>query len=229
MVDQVSPQGAWLRIRMAFRGLLFPALVGAIIFVAAGRVDIWSVWAIVGVLAAFTTANAFLSDPSLHRERRAPGPGNQDRLTRLVGGPLLLAHWVVAGLDLGRLHLSPVALELRVAGIIVYAACMVVLLWAMNVNRFYSSVVRVQTDRGHEPITRGPYRWVRHPGYAASIIAALAGAIGIGSWLGAVPLVIFSVVFVRRLLIEDRMLRRELPGYEDYARKVRHRLVPGVF
>jgi protein-S-isoprenylcysteine O-methyltransferase Ste14 len=57
----------------------------------------------------------------------------------------------------------------------------------------------------------------------------LAGAIGIGSWLGAVPLAIFSVVFVRRLHIEDRMLRRELPGYEDYAEKVHYRLVPGVF
>jgi protein-S-isoprenylcysteine O-methyltransferase Ste14 len=229
MVDQAEPSTVPLRIRLVLQGLLFPAIVGAIIFGAAGRLDIWSVWGVLGVLAAFTTAGAILGDPSLYRERRAPGPGNQDRLTRVVGGPLLLAHWVVAGLDLGRFEWSPVAPGLRVAGIAIYAVCMAVLLWAMTVNRFYSSVVRVQSDRGHQPITSGPYRWVRHPGYAASILGALSGAIGIGSWLGVVPLVIFGGVFARRLLLEDRMLRRDLPGYEEYAGKVRFRLVPGIF
>src|SRR5262245_31998432 len=96
------------RFTAALRSLLVPAVVGAIIFVSAGRWDLPFVWAVLGVLAAFYLALAASADPGMVRERQAPGPGNRDRLTRPLGGVLLLANWVLAGLDVGRFQWSPV-------------------------------------------------------------------------------------------------------------------------
>lgn len=217
------------RLHAIWRAILFPAIAGGVIVVASGRIDLPAVWGVLALLAAFMVGMAITADAGMIRERVRPGPGNQDRMTQPASAILLFAHWIVAGLDVGRFHWSPVPLAVQVAGLLGYAACLVVLLWCLRVNRFYSSVVRVQSDRGHEPITVGPYAIVRHPGYAASIVAALCGGVALGSWLAMVPVVLFIALFVRRTLLEDGMLVRELPGYADYAKKVRYRLMPGVF
>jgi protein-S-isoprenylcysteine O-methyltransferase Ste14 len=217
------------RLLKALRALLFPVIVGGIIFTAAGTWDLPMVWAVLGVLAAFCLALAALGDAGMARERRSPGPGNRDRLTRPLGGWLLIAHWVLAGLDVGRFHWSPVPRQLQIAGLVGYAAAMVVVFWAMRVNPFYSSAVRVQAERGQHAVATGPYRFVRHPGYAGTLAGTVSGGVALGSWLATLPVVAFAALFVRRTLLEDRMLREELPGYAEYARQVRHRLLPGVF
>jgi protein-S-isoprenylcysteine O-methyltransferase Ste14 len=135
---------------------------------------------------------------------------------------------VLAGLD-ARFGWSPVPWELQAAGLAGYAAALCVNLWAVRANRFYSSAVRVQADRGQHVADAGPYRFVRHPGYTATICATLAGGLALGSWVALLPALGFVALFVRRTVIEDRMLTAELPGYADYARRVRRRLVPGVF
>lgn len=211
------------------RAILFPVFAGGIIFVAAGRIDLPAVWSVLALLGVFMVGMVAVADPGMIRERVQPGPGSQDRFTQPASVVLLLAHWLVAGLDVGRFQWSPVPPAVQIAGLIGYAACLVMLLWCLRVNRFYSSVVRVQSDRGHEPITVGPYAIVRHPGYAASIVAALCGGVALGSWLAMVPVAIFVALFVRRTLLEDAMLVRELPGYAGYAKTVRYRLLPGVF
>jgi len=99
----------------------------------------------------------------------------------------------------------------------------------MRANRFYSSVVRVQTDRGHHTVADGPYRFVRHPGYTATLFAMLSGGVALGSWLAMLPILGFAATFVRRTLLEDRLLQMELPGYAAYAQRVRSRLIPGLF
>ena len=104
-----------------------------------------------------------------------------------------------------------------------------VLFWAMHANPFYSSVVRVQTERGHHTVAAGPYRFVRHPGYAATLIAMLSGGVALGSWLAMLPILVFFGLFVRRTLLEDRLLLQELAGYAEYAQKVRYRFVVGLF
>lgn len=217
------------RFRVALRSLLIPAVVAAIIFPSAGRWDLPWVWAVLGVLTAFSLALAAFADPGMVRERRAPGPGNQDRFTPLLGGLMLIGHWVLVGLDVGRFEWSPVPWEVQLAGLVGYIAAMAVLFWAMCVNPFYSSVVRVQTERGHQPIATGPYRFVRHPGYAATLLGMLSGGVALGSWLAVLPLLAFAALFVRRTLLEDRLLRRELAGYAEYAQQVRYRLIVGVF
>ena len=217
------------RLKTAVLSLAMPAAAGAIIFASAGRWDLPLVWGVLAVLAVLSAAIASSADPTLVRERVKPGPGNRDRVTQPVGGAMLLAHWVLVGLDVGRFHWSPVPLDIQLAGLIGYAVAMVFLFWAVYANPFYSSVVRIQTDRGHHPVAVGPYRVVRHPGYAATLFGAMAGGLALGSWLAMVPLLVLGVFFIRRTLIEDRLLREELPGYAEYAERVRYRLIVGVF
>jgi len=209
--------------------LLAPLPVGGIIFLAAGRVDLPMVWGVLGIVTVFAALMLARMDPGLVRERLRPGPGNRDRLTRPLGVALLLAHWVVAGLDVGRFHWSPIPWELQLVGLVGYAVAMAGVLWAIWVNPFYSSVVRLQADRGQRPVTAGPYRFVRHPGYTGTVLAMAFGGLALGSWVGMLPVVGGVALFVRRTLVEDRMLRQELAGYADYAQRVRYRLVAGVF
>jgi protein-S-isoprenylcysteine O-methyltransferase Ste14 len=217
------------RIGTALILLILPALAAVTIFTAAGRWDFPIIWALLLVLSIFSIAMATTSDPELIRERRSPGPGNRDRFTRPIGIVLILSHWIIGGLDIGRFHWSPIPRALQIAGVVVYAMALSVNLYALRVNRFYSSVVRIQTERQHHVIDRGPYRFVRHPGYAATILAMLSGGVALGSWLAMIPIVLFALTFLRRTLLEDKLLRRDLPGYADYAARVRHRLIPRLF
>ena len=211
------------------RAFAATAFIGGIIFTSAGRWNLPFVWGILGLMCLFFCLMTVMTDPELVKERVSPGPGNVDRLTRPLGGLLLIGHWIVVGLDVGRFHWSLVPWSVQVAGILGYAAALTVNLWAMRVNRFYSSVVRVQSDRGHCVIDVGPYRFVRHPGYLATLFAMFSGGIALGSWLAMIPVLGFAAIFLRRTLLEDRLLRDELPDYAEYARRVRWRLIPGIF
>jgi protein-S-isoprenylcysteine O-methyltransferase Ste14 len=221
---RVSP-----RLKVALASLVFPAVVGGIVFAAAGRLGLPFVWAILCLLAAFFLALAVFADLGLLQERVAPGAGNRDRVTRLAGIALLIAHWVMAGLDAGRLRWTPVVWPIQLTGCVAYPAALAIVFWAMKANPFYSSAVRIQSDRGQYAVAAGPYRFVRHPGYAGTLLAMAAGGVAFGSWLAMLPMLVFAALFVRRTLVEDRMLRRELPGYAEYALRVRYRLIVGVF
>lgn len=215
--------------KAAILPLAGPTAIGAIIFASAGRWDLPFVWAILLILAAFYVALVVFTDSSMMRERLAPGPGNQDRLTGLLGGGMLIGHWVLAGLDVGRFQWSLVTWQFQIAGVVGYAAALGLLFWAMRTNPFYSSSVRVQVDRGHHTVAEGPYRCVRHPGYAATLFAMVSGCLALGSWLAMLPMLAFVGLFVRRTLLEDRLLKQELEGYAEYAQKVHYRLIPGLF
>ena len=97
---------------------------------------------------------------------------------------------------------------------------------AMIVNPFFSPVIRIQAERGHHVIARGPYRWLRHPGYLAMLVAIPASAIAIGSWLALIPAAGFCAVIVRRARMEDQFLKGNLAGYIDYMQRVPGGLFP---
>jgi protein-S-isoprenylcysteine O-methyltransferase Ste14 len=103
------------------------------------------------------------------------------------------------------------------------------LTWAEAVNKFFEPFVRIQTDRGHHVIDTGPYAIIRHPGYALSFPFFLGIPLALGSLWGLIPAILMSTFLVVRTILEDRTLQEELPGYEEYARRVRYRLVPGVW
>jgi protein-S-isoprenylcysteine O-methyltransferase Ste14 len=101
--------------------------------------------------------------------------------------------------------------------------------WALAENRFFSGVVRIQTDRGHVVCDSGPYRIVRHPGYAGNILALPGMVLALSSLWTLIPAVVALIIAVIRTALEDRTLQQELPGYREYARRVRYRLFPGIY
>jgi protein-S-isoprenylcysteine O-methyltransferase Ste14 len=208
----------------------FLVVLGALLFGSAGRWDLPMFWAYFGVWFAGTTVGSALIDPTLTRERLRPGPGALFFWSDWLILPLWLGQYVVAGLDVGRFHWSDdVPLPVQVVGLVVMAAALAFGLWATVVNRFFASAVRIQTDRGHHLITSGPYRFVRHPGYASFSLVFPGGGLALGSWLAAfIGLLMWLPVLVRTAR-EDRFLQERLEGYGAYAQKVRYRLLPGVW
>jgi len=142
-----------------------------------------------------------------------------------VGFPMA----IVAGLD-HRYHWSfEFPLWLTVTGFTLTSLGYAFAAWALAENRFFSSVVRIQTDRGHVVCDSGPYRFVRHPGYAGSTLALFGIVLSLGSVWTLIPAAVASIIAVIRTVLEDQTLQEELPGYRDYARRVRFRLFPGIY
>ncbi len=136
---------------------------------------------------------------------------------------------IVAGLDhhLGWSFVFPT--WLNILGFILIVLGYTFAGWALVENRFFSSVVRIQTDRGHMVCDSGPYRIVRHPGYAGNILALPGIVLALGSVWTIIPVIVALIIAVIRTSLEDKTLQEELPGYRDYVRRVRYRLIPDVF
>jgi protein-S-isoprenylcysteine O-methyltransferase Ste14 len=211
-------------------GLAFIGLMGACLFAGAGRWDLPSFWAYLGMWTAAIVLGMFVADPTLVKERIRPGPGGKDYLTVSLLTIPWFGQFIVAGLDVGRYHWSDtIPFVLQVTGLVAVAAAFGVLIWATAVNRFFSSVIRIQTDRGHHVITRGPYRFVRHPAYAVCPLLMIGSGLALGSWLATLIGLLMVPAILHRTVLEDRILREELPGYAEYAKRVRYQLFPGVW
>jgi protein-S-isoprenylcysteine O-methyltransferase Ste14 len=136
---------------------------------------------------------------------------------------------IVAGLD-HRFGWSPVfPICLNITGILLIAFGYAFAVWALAENGFFSSMVRIQTDRGHVVCDSGPYRIVRHPGYAGNLFAMPGIVLALDSAWTLVPVGFALVVTVIRTALEDRTLQDELPGYSEYTSRVRYRLILGVY
>ncbi len=212
------------------QSVVFFVLAVLALFVAAGTAAIPTYWIYLAIFAAVFVAAFLLLDPDLARERMRPG-GKKQPLSLQLFTAVLFAHWIIAGLDHGRFHWSDtVPPWLQWLALTAVALSYAVCLWAMRVNRFFSSVIRIQDDRGQTVISAGPYAFVRHPGYSAGIVLVLASGLALNSWLAAALLAVWSLLFLfYRTIAEDRVLRAELPGYRAYAERVRWRLIPGIW
>ncbi len=210
------------------------AVLGAALFLGAGRLDWWEAWVILLVYFAIAAAAALwllFHDPGLSAERSRVGKNvkSWDKVLVSLNLLLTLAQWAVIGLDAGRFGWSSVPTGVRVLAGCVLLSSFGLTGWASQVNTFLSGQVRIQAERGHHAITTGPYHYVRHPMYVGMILLDLSLPLLFGSgWALAISAVMISIVFVRTAL-EDRTLQAELPGYEEYARQTRYRLLPGVW
>ena len=209
---------------------LFMVLIAAALFVSAGTVAVVGFWFYVGIQLAGIVASFVLLPPDLVRERMRPG-GQRPPLGLRLSVILILVALVIAGLDRGRFHWSDaVPPWLQALSLVLVAASYAFVFWAMAVNRFFSSIVRIQADRGQHIISSGPYAYIRHPGYLGGIVMAFCSGPALGSWLAAAIFFVSGLpFFLYRAVTEDRVLRAELPGYAAYAGRVRWRLVPGVW
>ncbi len=231
-----------LEVRQGVNRWIRQAAVGSIgyllfIFLPAGRLDwVWG-WAQFAVLVAVLAAHPLILipiDPELLAERQKgmydQGVKSWDKVLTSFAGALMFLPWFIAGLDL-RFGWTdpPLSLQLHLGGLLVQVLGYALFMWAMACNAFFSEGVRIQDERGHSVASGGPYRVVRHPGYAGAIVSALAGPFLLGSLWGLIPAALTAVVFAIRTALEDKTLKEELPGYQDYAQDTRWRLLPFIW
>lgn len=207
---------------------------GVAMFWSAGRTDWPAAWAVIGVwLAWFIALDVIVLrfNPQLMAERLAPPRDAKkwDRAILMIIRLVELGRYIVAGLDQRYGWTVGFPSAAQIAGL---AACLpgiALFDWAMDSNAYFSQVVRIQSERGHTVVSGGPYRYVRHPGYAAMILYDLALSIILGSWWAIAASGVHAVLMVARTALEDRTLQAELDGYREYAQRVRYRLAPGVW
>ncbi|MFC1599848.1 methyltransferase family protein [Patescibacteria group bacterium] len=172
--------------------------------------------------------------PGLMAERGKFGKAKDVKSWDKVLSPLMAVSmsfplFIVAGLDHNFGWSSVFPIWLNILGFILIVLGYTFAGWALVENRFFSSVVRIQTDRGHMVCDSGPYRIVRHPGYAGNILALPGIVLALGSVWTIIPVIVALIIAVIRTALEDKTLQEELPGYRDYVRRVSYRLFPGIF
>ena len=198
--------------------------------------DWWEAWvyAIIGILGfAISRVLAARHHPDILAERARflqhedakPWDKILSPLVWLGGGLIPL----VAGLDALFDWSPPFSLPVKIIALVIILAGYVLASYALIENRFFSGVVRIQTDRGHQVVTSGPYRWIRHPGYTSALLTYLATPLFLDSRWAYLPVVFITIVLVIRTSLEDKVLQDELQGYSDYTKRVRYRLIPGVW
>lgn len=198
----------------------------------------WQAWVFsVLVLVVGVGGRAFAESnhPGLMSERMSLGRGHEVKswdkiLGPLLGFALLYPHVIVAGLD----HYygwttTTFPLWVHIISFVVITLGYLLAGWAIYENRFFSLLVRIQKDRGHQVCDTGPYRFIRHPGYSGNVFSSFFVGLLLDSWWVMIPAVIALIIAVIRTILEDRTLHNELPGYQDYASRVRYKFVPGIW
>ncbi|MFB3897760.1 MAG: isoprenylcysteine carboxylmethyltransferase family protein [bacterium] len=225
------------RIKLILKTIIHILLMFLFIFLPAGRITYWQGWVFFGInlitiiLLLITRAR----DPEFNdliKERMKPGPGAKwwDKIFRASYIPVAVGTIICASLDGGRfsytMNIPIIVYFIAIIGLIVGT---MIIAWAMKVNRFFSSTVRIQTDRGHQVIQEGPYRYVRHPGYIGMIIWWLSAPIILNSYRALILGATLCLLLIIRTYPEDKTLQTELPGYKEYTQKVKYRLFPKVW
>ena len=219
------------RLFQVFGSLL---VVAAILFISSGDLGwVWA-WVYIAVGVAVLTINALVILPTnpelaVERSRVAENTKGWDRVAVVLIFVSGAGIFLVAGLD-ERFSWSPqLATAVHIVALVAVIIAQAVFTWAMASNRFFAKTVRIQEERGHTVASSGPYRFVRHPGYAANIVTMLAVSLLLGSLWALIPATLCVLAFIIRTALEDKTLQAELNGYKDYAQQTRYRLLPGVW
>jgi protein-S-isoprenylcysteine O-methyltransferase Ste14 len=205
-----------------------------VLFAAAGTVTWLRAWGYIGLFVSIIVCMGIVLtrvNPELigHRGRITPGTKRFDKIFYAIFLPGFYSMLATAGVDAVRFNWSFMPDSLAVAGIGMGLAGFCVILSAMAVNAHFESTVRIQDDRGHNVCTRGLYQYVRHPGYVGMILMYTGIPLFLGSWWALVPVFILVVLVIIRTAMEDLTLQKELPGYTEYTRMTRFRLLPHVW
>lgn len=206
----------------------------SILFISAGRIDYWQglVYSGIGLIMFVLNYTVLSAEPELIAERSKPGKGTKqwDKTILILSLPVTILMYITAGLDSGRYHWSPdFNPGLYLAGIILTLTGQLLFLTAQKQNRFFSSTVRIQTDRNHIVCDTGLYKIIRHPAYLGSIIQSAGFPLLFGSLWSMVPVCLSIILILIRTSLEDKTLINELKGYSVYTLKTRYRLIPYVW
>jgi len=205
-----------------------------ILFVSAGRLFYWQglIYVIIGMIMFMLHYTVLKPDAELQNERAKPGTGAKQWDKVLLGLSLLMtiAMYIIAGLDSGRYHWSPdFNLWFYITGIFLTVTGQLLFLVAQKQNKFFSSTVRIQTDREHVVCESGLYKIVRHPAYSGSIIQAIGFPLLFGSLWSIIPICVLVILHITRTYLEDKTLMTELKGYREYSFKTRNKLIPLIW
>jgi len=213
---------------------IFFVMIAAILFISVGRLNWTWAWVYLGICLVSLIINASImvrTSPETIAERGRPQETKD--WDKVVGGLWALAIYfalpLVAGLDVRFGWVRVPSVAWHITGAVVLAVGLGLSAWAMIANAYFSTAIRIQSDRGHTVCRSGPYRFVRHPGYVGFILQSLSVPFLLGSLWALVPGIIAAVLMGIRTSLEDRTLQAELPGYQDYVQEVRHRLIPGIW
>jgi protein-S-isoprenylcysteine O-methyltransferase Ste14 len=224
-----------LKSRLALRVVIVLPLVAVLMFAPAGSFRFWQGWAFVGMFAVFNAvfvAYFYRRDPRLlERRLQTKEPKREQKQFKVLWVPLWVSTLVLPGLDYrfgwSQALLGGVPVWLTAVSLAIAVCSWLLVFQVLRINSFASAVVQVEA--GQKVISDGPYRIVRHPMYSGFALMVLATPFALGSYVALLPAVLLIPVLVFRLLNEERVLRRELPGYAEYCAHTRFRLVPSVF
>ena len=225
-----------LVLNLLVQTIVWFGFMGAIIFGAAGTIDYAGGWLYLGEMVALSVVLGLHSarvDPGLLKERlKPPVQKDQPLADKLVIIPfliLLFGGMGVMAADAARWHWSMMPPSVQWAGCGLFLAAILFMYWTMRTNSFAAPVVKIQKDRGQTVITTGPYAIVRHPLYFGALFYIAGTSLVLGSWWGLAMVPILALLLVIRIGIEEKTLRMGLEGYDDYARRVRWRLIPLIW
>lgn len=226
-----SPQTRRNIYRRVGQMVLFDGLFALVLFVSAGSAGwLWG-WLYIGLMVAIELTGAFLMPLDVVAERGSKKENTEawDRLlTRLIL-VFFLGIYLVAGLDYRWGWSITYAAVWHIAAALLFVLGCLLEMWAMYANRFFSTDVRLQFDRGHSVCSSGPYKYVRHPGYSGIMLYYGVTPLLLGSLWALLPALAAAILLVIRTVLEDRTLRAKLSGYSEYAARVRWRLLPGIW
>ena len=221
--------------KLLLQNTFFVVAMGALLFASAGTLRWPGAWAMLATSAVLGPACGLWlakTDPALLEERmkltaREEQPAADKRFMLVFAAATFL--WLITmGLD-RRMQASDVPLALQMLGLAMYLASTAFIMWVFRENSFAAPVIKVQRARDPHVISTGPYAFVRHPMYSGIMLFFVGVPLLLGSWWGVVLAPIFAVLFAVRAGIEERALVAGLPGYADYAARVRYRLLPGIW
>lgn len=225
--------------KLSMRKAVLQGVVGLAVFAVAwfglaGRLDWWQGWVLLGVFTVLVSAFAWRlasTDPGLLEERQRPGGDVPawDVWVLRVYSLMLIIQLALAALDSGRFGWSTVAWGWQVLGWCMMLGAGAAVGWVARSNPFLSSSARLQDDRAQIVVQDGPYAWVRHPMYLAIAVTFIGMSLALASWWALVPAAVNVGLFVYRTVREDEMLKQGLQGYAEYAKRVKFRLLPGIW
>ena len=229
-----TKQSEKIGIKLVLKSISILLFFLVITFFIAGRLDYWQGWVFnaLNFFFIFITYIVLIDRKDLIRERLKPGKGMKtwDRVYYAVSTPMFFFMFIISVLDAGRFNWEPsIPFAIVLLGIIFYSVGQIIVIWAKKTNKFFSSVVRIQSDRKQTVCSNGPYRFIRHPGYLGGIIFTIATPFLLGSFWGLVPVFIIIVLVFIRTYLEDNTLKKELTGYIEYSNKVKYRIIPFIW
>lgn len=217
-----------------FRSIAAVFLLLALLFGPAGTLKWIEAWLYI-VFYLIAVAGIILwmrkKSPGLLKERMSTKKDAKswDKKIIFAYTLLLMIMLALAGLDAVRFRWSRVPLSLKIICFSGFIPAFLLAFWAMTQNPYLSDLVRIQKDRGHRVCTTGPYRYIRHPMYVGVILLILCLPLALGSFYALIPASMIILLFIFRTFLEDKTLQAELPGYKEYADRVRYKLIPGIW